>query len=322
MEENELKDAYDDKLKDFVRLEKAIKATFEYLIQAADIPYLTVSGRIKDFKSLRDKCERKGYENPFEDNEDFIGIRIITYFLSNISDIEKIIQTEKFVVVSSFAKEDELGDKEFGYRSTHFILKIPPAWAKTPSFRGLENIKIEIQLRTVLMHAWAEVEHKLQYKGEHSTPSNVRRKFGRIAAKLEESDEQFEEIIESVGSYVEKVESEIADPKKTEFIEINTETIRVFCRENMNKYAGYNKYAESRHYSALATELGEIGYQHISELEKDMKMSSAAFKNMIKRKPNFWNLADVGWVRVSLKGMGKMESQTKFFDEEDKKLFK
>lgn len=283
MEVAVLKAEYDTRESDFIRLKKAIKATFEDLIQTEDIPYLAVTGRIKEFDSFKDKVERKGYDHPFDDNEDFIGIRIITYFLSNVVDIEKIIQAEKFEIISSSNKEEELGEKEFGYRSIHYILKNPKTWSKTPSFRGLDTTKFEVQIRTVSMHAWAEVEHKLQYKGDQSTASKVKRKFGRIAAKLEESDEQFEEILDSVDSYVEQVESEIADPKKYDSIEIDTESLRLFCKENMLKYAGYYKTSTQDHYSNLASELGKFGYRTIAELDKDMKYTSPAFKSLIKR---------------------------------------
>ena len=65
-------------------------------------------------------------------------------------------------------------------------------------FRDYADFKVEIQIRTILMHAWAEIEHRLAYKKQAHIPSHLRRKFSRISAKLEEADEQFEELIQEI----------------------------------------------------------------------------------------------------------------------------
>ena len=49
----------------------------------------------------------------------------------------------------------------------------------------LTEYTFEIQFRTVLQHAWAEIEHDLGYKTEFGIPLDVRREFSRVAGLLE-----------------------------------------------------------------------------------------------------------------------------------------
>ncbi len=53
----------------------------------------------------------------------------------------------------------------------------------------------EIQLRTILQDAWAEVEHELVYKSDISLPNqSIRRKLASLNATLTLSDLIFQEI--------------------------------------------------------------------------------------------------------------------------------
>jgi putative GTP pyrophosphokinase len=170
-----------------------ISQAIELLLNEEKIPYLSIDYRTKDVDSFVGKIQRKSYKNPFEDIEDICGLRIICYYQSDIEKIKNIIQKE-FEILNNENKVENLDFDQFGYRSFHFILKIKNEWLKTPNYRGLENIKAELQIRTILMHAWAEIEHKLAYKTESQIPKEFRRKLSRISAKLEESDEQFEDL--------------------------------------------------------------------------------------------------------------------------------
>lgn len=134
----------------------------ELFLKENNIGFLSINYRLKDKTSFLEKIERKNYERPFEQIEDICGIRIICYYQSDVNMISDIIRKE-LDVLESQDKEDLLNSDQFGYRSTHFIVKIKSNWLEAPNYRGLENLKAEIQVRTILMHAWAEIEHKLAY---------------------------------------------------------------------------------------------------------------------------------------------------------------
>ncbi len=195
-----LKQVYTDKKPLFDRTCGNIKDALSIFLSDQQIPYLTISSRVKEFDSFFEKIDRKSYENPFDETEDFCGIRVILYYLTDISKVIQIIEKE-FDVQNNENKSDNLDVNEFGYRSHHFIVKIKDRWLESPNYRGLKDIKIEIQVRTVLMHAWAEIEHKLGYKNKDQVPNDLKRKLFLISAKLEEADNQFQELTADIGQY-------------------------------------------------------------------------------------------------------------------------
>jgi len=207
-----------------------------------DLKVLSVDFRTKDKDSFVEKIERKSYENPFDDIEDICGIRIICYYQSDVNKIADIISNE-FEVIENQDKEQLLEADQFGYRSTHFIVKIKKEWLQAPNYRNLENLKAEIQIRTVLMHAWAEIEHKLAYKKESDIPKQFRNKFSQLAAILKNTDEQFEELKNKITDYKEDV-IEIAknEPNEISKIELNLDSLQAFLDDkfpNRNKVIGY-----------------------------------------------------------------------------------
>lgn len=200
----------------------------EQFLREKDIKILSVNHRIKQKESFLEKIERKGYEQPFDEIEDICGLRIICYYQSDVDKICEIISKE-FEIIENQDKEELLSADQFGYRSTHFIVKIKRNWLQVPNYRGLENLKAEIQIRTVLMHAWAEIEHKLAYKKKSHIPDKFKRKLSRISAKLEEADEQFEELRNEVVNYKQDIVEIVQDESKEDKeIELNLDSLQAF----------------------------------------------------------------------------------------------
>ncbi|MFI5140829.1 MAG: GTP pyrophosphokinase family protein [Bacteroidia bacterium] len=202
-------------------LGKNLCAALELILHENKIDFLKVYYRIKGLDSFIEKIDRKEYTTPFEQTEDICGIRIICYFQKDVEKIQELLNKE-LDVKESEDKEDLLEVNQFGYRSHHLIAKIPSEWYKTPNFRNLKGLKTEIQVRTVLMHAWAEIEHKLSYKKKSHIPNDFKRKLFMISAKLEESDEQFQELKEKS----EKLQHDIiAKAKSNQFDFSNIESL-------------------------------------------------------------------------------------------------
>jgi putative GTP pyrophosphokinase len=159
-------------------------------------PRPTVKGRIKDFDSFYKKYIKLLKQNP-ENKEppsitDIVGIRVVCPFIANLSAVQLII-SEYFTVIDTEKKGSNYSYKEFGYESIHLLIKIPEDIIKTHSYSGCEVA--EIQIRTILQDAWAEVEHELVYKAEF-TPLDepMKRKLAAINASLSLADAIFQEI--------------------------------------------------------------------------------------------------------------------------------
>jgi putative GTP pyrophosphokinase len=90
-------------------------------------------------------------------------------------------------------KGEDRAFSEFGYASTHLSISVPDdLLAEHPC---LEGFHVELQVRTILQDAWAEVEHELIYKvGAHPLNLAIRRKLAALNAMLVLSDTIFQEI--------------------------------------------------------------------------------------------------------------------------------
>jgi len=124
--------------------------------------------------------------------KDLIGLRIICPFLEDLDEVEKLI-AEKFEVVEIERKGLQHSFREFGYDSTHIILQVEDLDIPGAKY-GIQPV-CEIQLRTILQEAWAEIEHELIYKADFSWPNeSIKRKLASLNATLTLSDLIFQEI--------------------------------------------------------------------------------------------------------------------------------
>ncbi len=209
---DQIRKRYSELMPKYQNLAVNLEQALEQFLNEAGIDYLTIYHRIKDIDSFVDKIGRKVYDDPFSQVEDICGLRIICYYNSDVDKICDVIKKE-LEVVESTDKGELLSTDQFGYRSAHVIVRIKPSWLSAPNYRGLENLKAEIQVRTVLMHAWAEIQHKLAYKKQTDIPTQFQRQLSIIAAKLEETDEQFEHLRVDTEEYRKRL---IAKAEKAE----------------------------------------------------------------------------------------------------------
>jgi len=186
----------------YEKLGNNIKQALEILLDNAGIEVLDIRYRIKEFESFWDKIQRKGYKDPFKNLEDICGVRIICYYPSDLDKISALINRE-FKVIESVDKADLLEPDKFGYRSLHLIVTIKDEWLNAPNYRELNNMKAEVQVRSILMHAWADIEQKLAYKKKEYVPQKFRRDLARISALLEEADEHLDFLRQEREDYIE-----------------------------------------------------------------------------------------------------------------------
>lgn len=199
-EEDELLSKYKEMAPVYERLGVNLCAAIQTFLDDKQVPFLDISSRVKSFESALEKVSRKHYSSPFGDIEDWCGVRVICYYPSDVQRIGGVLR-EEFDIEAEEDTAHRLKAHEFGYRSTHFVLKVKDSWLKAPQYRGLAAIKAEVQVRTILMHAWAEIEHKLAYKSAEQVPDMFRRRLYRLSAKFEEADEQFEDLRRDLAKY-------------------------------------------------------------------------------------------------------------------------
>ncbi|HIR99786.1 MAG TPA: GTP pyrophosphokinase family protein [Candidatus Coproplasma avistercoris] len=147
-------------------------------------PIDTIKSRLKSPESILGKLERRGLERTLESVEsnlnDIAGVRVICSFKDDIYTLaDCLLQQDDVRLVS--AKDYIKNPKPNGYRSLHLIIE-------TPIFLPEEKrqMRVEVQLRTIAMEFWANLEHKLRYKKD--LPEELAASIaGRLSACAERS---------------------------------------------------------------------------------------------------------------------------------------
>ena len=181
---------YAEQHPDLVAAASAAVALLASILDEAGINYLTIEGRAKSVASFAEKATRTAsgramYADPLADIGDQLGVRVITYVRDDVEAVAALLAEQLPVLDDRDFGELTASQGRFGYASRHLQVEI-------------EGRVVQVQLRTVLQHAWAEFEHDIRYKGtvptEHA--SEFDRRFTLAAGLLELADQEFSAIRE------------------------------------------------------------------------------------------------------------------------------
>lgn len=145
-----------------------------------------VKTRIKSPKSIvkkmRDKNYELTYQNMIDNINDIAGVRIIAKTIDDVYKIKNIIE-KNFNVTIIKEKDYIKKPKKSGYTSLHIITEVPIKIDENMVF-----VKVEIQIRTIAMDLWANLEHEIKYKpeGKISKLSSIKLiKYAKLLNKIE-----------------------------------------------------------------------------------------------------------------------------------------
>ncbi|TGL18590.1 (p)ppGpp synthetase [Leptospira bourretii] len=228
-----MKEIIEEYLQNYKIIEANTKITFELINQLMNpLKIHALSYRIKERNSIEKKIIEKNKYNTLEDITDIIGIRIITNLNSDVDQVYKIIK-ENFAIdeTNSIDKRNKKYN-EFGYKSLHVVFSHKKEREILPEYKNCNKYKYEIQIRTILQHAWSEIEHDLGYKSDLQIPDEYKRTFYKISMLLEYADDEFEKINYQIREYRKQIP--IANLTITNEIPINNETLKAYLQENKN----------------------------------------------------------------------------------------
>ena len=157
---------------------ETIKAILAQALDRANIKVASIEARAKSIDSFGVKAStpansdesRPKYSEPLNQITDLAGVRIITFFPRTIGQVDQTLRKE-FTILERIDKTDLLiREEKLGYQSLHYLISLQPNRLTLPEYARYAELKAEIQVRTILQHAWAEIEHDIQYKSVEVIP--------------------------------------------------------------------------------------------------------------------------------------------------------
>lgn len=156
-----------------------------------------VSSRLKTSESIEKKLVRKGYEvtieNAFGKLNDIAGVRCICPYVDELYEMAERLKADpdiRLVKEKDFIKKP----KKSGYRSLHLIFEVP-----VKPYAGNSRARVEVQLRTPVMHLWARLEHKKIYKSEKRKNRRLQKMLEKCAELGGQMDQLMSEIHKKTG---------------------------------------------------------------------------------------------------------------------------
>jgi putative GTP pyrophosphokinase len=156
---------------------------------------VTPTFRAKSVKSAVAKLIKKQskYDDPKRQMTDLVGARFIVLVRTDLEVVERALASCSEWTLSrerDFEYEISVEPMVFDYQSIHYL-------ARCKEDRVIDGVTVpadmscEVQVRTLLQHAYAELVHDNIYKPEGEVPPVAKRLVARCMALMETTDEMF-----------------------------------------------------------------------------------------------------------------------------------
>ena len=260
----QMADVIPNKLKDFFAEAGIVVAAVEHRVKAED--------------SLAGKLKLKGgkYSSIF-DITDLVGIRVITFYIDDVDKVASVL--ERLFEIdweNSIDKRKAHEIDSFGYLSLHYICSIPESAYKNPDYPELNKIRFEVQMRTVLQHAWANMNHDTGYKSGVEIPKVYLRNLSRLAGMLELVDDEFSRIRRELSDYRRQVQNLVASGNLNEVL-LDGDSFKSYLSigpfDRLNRKIASMNQAEIQpaDLSAFLTLFKAMGFKTLGDIDKMIK---------------------------------------------------
>ena len=258
---------YRKQREDFVKLGDTVQNMLSDIVNELGLTVLTIEHRVKAEKSLAGKLERKGDSyNNLEDITDILGCRVVCFLSDEIDKIGELVE-KRFVIdrENSSDKRALIKEDAFGYLSLHYICSLPFGDKWPDEICGK---KFEVQIRTILQHAWSAIHHDIGYKSDFGVPREIKRQFARLAGLLELADDEFVRARDNMVGYTEDIRQRIKTDDADD-VPINMISLKEYVLHN-------------RKMQSIIEEIAEIAGAEINEIDPESYIPQLAFLGITK----------------------------------------
>ncbi|MCR5364226.1 MAG: hypothetical protein K6E44_06645 [Bacteroidales bacterium] len=220
---------YKDNLPLFREVSEQVYNNLKKTLSDAGLILAAIEYRVKTEDSLAGKLELKGSKYAsLKDITDIIGLRVITFYTDDVDKVASAVE-RMFTIdwANSIDKRKAHEIDSFGYLSLHYICSMPDF-----------PYRFEIQMRTILQHAWANMNHDTGYKSGVEVPRRYFRNMSRLAGMLELIDDEFSKIRSELTDYRRKVQALVASGNLDE-VALDGDAFRSYL--NLKPFANLNK---------------------------------------------------------------------------------
>ncbi|HYV93346.1 MAG TPA: hypothetical protein VE978_16360 [Chitinophagales bacterium] len=294
------------------KLCEKILSILNEILDQEKINFHTATCRAKDVNSYSEKIKDSKYDDPINQIHDLAGIRIIAYVDDDVVRVCRIIKRVfEIDPLNSIDKSDELGIDKVGYRSVHFVAQLKADRLKLPEYKKFSGKKFEIQVRTILQHAWAEIEHDRNYKFAGELPPEIERKFKLLAGNLELADQEFNSLAKDIDKISRSVDKATKEGRLD--IPINSTTLRQYLSTKFASSLG--EFIDPTFHgkdNMIVNELKDFGVTTLEELQK---LIPRDFEEKVINVPSEKLLSFLGILRIIM----MVSDYKKYFEESWKK---
>lgn len=251
----------------FEALAKKVESIIREVLDFRGVNYHSVTSRAKSISRYREKAAKEKYRDPRSEIFDMAGIRVVTFTESEALIAHEIIK-ELFELYPEHSadKSKELGLDRVGYRSMHCIGTLGKERSELPEYQVFRDMPFEIQIRTILQHAWAEFGHERNYKFQGVLPDSVKRRFSIAAGTLELVDKEFDKLAKEIELYSSRVATRIG--KGDLSIPINSKSLAAYMKSRFKTLVKEGLEEEHRSLDrTIIDELKDMGILTLEELE-------------------------------------------------------
>ncbi len=287
---NELLKQYEEKYPVYCDFSSRIKNILTDVLNTENLTYLSIESRTKLPVSLRQKLQ-SGVINvsSLEEIRDLVGVRVITYVYEDINSIEKLIR--KNFDTKQLDTEEKLGVDKIGYRSHHWIISLPAKRTKLAEYKKFKNLKVELQVRTILQHAWAQIGHNQIYKPNVVLPDKITRDFTLLSGLLEIADNEFSRISREIFNYSNQVN------KRTRSGDLDIPIDSVSLRRYFEKKFGTETWVDKKFgprddmIEKIIEELSLIGITNLKQLDLIIPKNLKDNEKKLEKETNYCGIA-------------------------------
>lgn len=281
-----LRKEYQEKLNSLRQLEEAARRDIEEILKQNNISINSVSGRVKTFDSFYNKAQtglQKGqFINPIDEMWDLVGIRAVVIFIDDLEKISTLLQPT-FKILKVERKGSSVSVDTFGYESDHYILQYDQV--TSPRYTNIQKCHFELQVRTILMDAWASLSHEIDYKTGGAVPSDLRRIFFGLSGMFVVADKTFQDLRNASKNNQENLSKEDMTFNKLSKQEINLDTFKAYLNVRFPDRAKKEFITDGSdtEYSEFIDEIKAIGgYETIKDIDEAFQNAGEVAKAIEK----------------------------------------